>query len=141
MKGVFRWLGIPLLLVSFALAAHSAGVTDLLDICTGANNSYCPYKDDARGNVKAAGATYSGTVTQNGAVTQSTTTFTGGLAPMKVTAAQVAALTANTTGQVVFCTNCTAFNNGLGEVCFSTGTTAVNQFVAISSAAAVTACK
>lgn len=50
-------------------------------------------------------------------------------------------LQSTTTGQLIFCTNCTNFMGGLGQVCFSTGTTTVGQFVAISSAAAVTSCK
>lgn len=71
-----------------------------------------------------------------GVVTASTTTFTGGVALWSQTAAQIAALTSTTTGQMVYCSNCGSAG-GNGTMCISTGTTAVYQFVLSTG----TACK
>lgn len=67
-----------------------------------------------------------------GSITASTSTFTGGINLWNRTAAQIQALIASTTGQQVFCSDCTA-NGGKGTICVSTGgftgATLANQFV------------
>jgi hypothetical protein len=62
-----------------------------------------------------------------GVVTASTSTFTGGVGLWQRSAAQIAALTASTTGQIVYCTNCVT-----GRICVSTGT-AAKSWVLVSS--------
>jgi len=61
MKGLLRWLGAFVLLVGISMNVRSAGVTDLLDLCTGANQSNCPFKVDSSGNVTTPKVTVSGT--------------------------------------------------------------------------------
>jgi hypothetical protein len=51
----------------------------------------------------------------------------GNVALPSYTAAQISTLTGNTTGQIVYCSNCTT-NGGKGTVCISTGAFA-NSFV------------
>lgn len=70
MKGVFRWLGVPLLLALICVSVRAAGVTDLLDLCTGKNQSNCPFKVDSSGNLTSLGT---GTQQLPGTVFQGTT--------------------------------------------------------------------
>lgn len=98
------------------------------------------------------GITNTGTLTQTGALTQSggavtlsTATLTGGLVLLSQTTTQIASLTASTTGQVIFCSNCVKGNAsagvGLGVICVSTGSTTSGQFILVSSATAITTCQ
>ena len=52
----------------------------------------------------------------------------GAAALQSKTVAQIQALTSNTTGQILYCSDCAA-NGAAGTICVSTGATAVNQFV------------
>lgn len=92
MKGLFRWLGVFALLVSFGMTGYSAGVTDLLDLCTGKNNSNCPFRVDANGNV-----TTLGTVTVSGS---GSSTFTGPVSQPQVTTTGVTIYTPQSTTAV-----------------------------------------
>ena len=62
------------------------------------------------------------------------------LSPFSRTAAQILALTPTTTGQMVFCSNCSGWNGSKGGVCTSSGV-AVGSWIAISSATAVLTCQ
>lgn len=61
-------------------------------------------------------------------LTASTATFNGGVGLWNVPIAQLNTLIPSTTGQMVFCTDCTA-NGGKGTTCVSTGATTTFQFV------------
>lgn len=61
----------------------------------------------------------------------------GSAALQSLTAAQIRVLTGNTTGQILYCSDCLT-NAATGAVCVSTGSTAANQFIFISSG---TVCK
>lgn len=63
-----------------------------------------------------------------GVVTASTSTFTGGVGLWALPVAQITALTATATGQIVFCTDCGS-SGGKGTICVSTGSTNIAQFV------------
>lgn len=72
-----------------------------------------------------------GTVISNGYDWSLTTNDSGtvpGLALPVFSTTTLSSLISDTTGQVVFCSNCTA-NGGQGTICVSTGTTAAYQFV------------
>lgn len=56
-----------------------------------------------------------------------------------VTAAQELLLTAATTGQMIFCTNCANAGATKGAICVSTGSTNVDQFVTVSTGATASA--
>lgn len=71
---------------------------------------YCVTQYNAVGNIQA-----------------STSTFVGGLGLWNQTKAQIAALTATTTGQQLFCTDCAA-NGNAGTVCTSTGSVNIGSF-------------
>lgn len=62
------------------------------------------------------------------------TVFTGGATPWMRTLAQINALTANTTGQIVGCSDCVMV--GPGGVCKSSGTTAAGQWTVMQATAA-----
>lgn len=82
MKSLWRWLGAFALSVGLTTLSYGAGNTDLQDLCTGANQSNCPYKVDASGNVTAAGRVTSAGVTSTGTNTFSgTTNLTGPITP------------------------------------------------------------
>lgn len=57
-----------------------------------------------------------------------------------LTSAQIQALTPATTGQMVMCTNCTGYGNGILSVCISSGV-AANQWIEISTQTTVSGCK
>lgn len=83
------------------------------------------------GNVTSTGnATATGTLTRTGATTLSTTTFTGGFAPWSRTIAQLNALTASTTGQVVFCADCVR-----SALCVSSGSVTAGAWTVMDSTA------
>lgn len=63
----------------------------------------------------------------------------GDALPQK-TKAQTVADAPDVKGQMVFCTDCVAFNDGKGMPCVSTGT-AAGAYIAISTGAALTQCK
>jgi len=58
----------------------------------------------------------------------STTTFVGAINLWNMTISAINSLIASTTGQMVFCSNCTAAG-GKGTICVSTGSTTTSQFV------------
>jgi hypothetical protein len=68
-----------------------------------------------------------------GAVQMSSATASGGFALWNLPLAAINALTPTATGQMVFCTNCTAGGNTGGTVCISTAgfptNTLVGQFI------------
>jgi len=63
-------------------------------------------------------------------------TIPGLVLPSYTVAYATTSLISDTTGQVIFCSNCSA-NGGKGTICVSTGTTATYQFVLSTG----TACK
>lgn len=149
-------LSVGLLVSSFEIVYAACAGSDIECFTVGGTQKF---RIDTSGNVEAAGTlavtgtqtftgatTFSGavtagsTLTANGAVTLSTTTLRGGLAPYSVTVAQVNASTPTAVGQLVFCSDCTNFNAVKGTVCMSTGTT-TGAYIAISSATAVTNCR
>lgn len=71
-----------------------------------------------------------------GSVQLSSATASGGFGLWSRTVVQLQALTPSTTGQVVYCSNCTTAG-GAGTICVSTGSTNVYQWVLSTG----TACK
>lgn len=122
--------------------ATSAGATPVSNgydwsLSNGSNAPSSSFK----GITNTGTLTQTGAVTQSGgAVTQSTTTMTGGFAPMQVTAATELTLTPTTTGQWIYCTNCANAGSQKGIPCISTGVV-VGSFVTVSTNTAVTACQ
>ena len=112
---------LALLFVSAGEAmAFTFSFTDFLHQCTDPSAGGCNFIVDTSGNIVTSGT-----------VTGAFPSYTG---------AQIQALQAVTTGQMVLISNPTKFNSGSMGVCVSTGNTAVNQFIAVSSLTAVTAC-
>lgn len=83
------------------------------------------------------GATITGAVTQSGGVlTTSTQTANGSINLWSRTLAQLQTLTPSTTGQIVYCSNCTSCS-----VAVSSGSTAPYQWVTVSSNTLKTPCQ
>lgn len=68
--------------------------------------------------------TATGTLTRTNTTTLSTTTFTGGYTPWQRTLAQLNALTASTTGQIIACSDCTT-----AAICISSGSVSAGSWV------------
>jgi hypothetical protein len=67
MKNISRLTGIVLMfLLGFVMVAKSAGVTDLVDYCTGPNQKTCPFKVDVNGNITSTGSPGTSTVSSFG---------------------------------------------------------------------------
>lgn len=79
---------------------------------------------------------FTGSVTANGTVSLSTTTFTGGVLLMSRTIAQLNTLTSGTTGQLILCSDCvrsaicvsSGTSNGAWVIAVATGTTTGTTF-------------
>lgn len=79
-----------------------------------------------------------GTYRYSNAVIQTTNSLVALQFPTlpSITKAQELLLTAATTGQFVFCSDCANAGSSKGTVCLSTGSTTQGQFVTVSSATA-----
>lgn len=92
MKSISRWLLASVLIASLGMSVKAAGVTDLMDLCTGANNSNCPFKVDSTGLIVSSAT---GTNTIAGSLsTTGTTTIIG---KTVYTPTSVTSISSNTT--------------------------------------------
>lgn len=82
MKRFFKWIGSVSLLALIAVPSFSAVTpvnTDVVDYCTGPNNSNCVFRIDKSGNVTTAGTlAVTGASTFTGATTTAGTEFVTG---------------------------------------------------------------
>ena len=124
---------IPALFLSKAVKADGT-YTPALVVNTTSNQGYL-YPVTSTTTLPAAGGflvnNNGGLFNWSNAFIQSTSAATASQLPAlpMLTIAQINALTPATTGQMVMCSNCTGTN-----VCVSSGSTQVQQFVAISTA-------
>lgn len=101
---------------------------------TGQNYSYPAAQAPAPGGLLVQNGANGTLFNWSNSVVTTTTSLTVNQLPAlpSLTLAQLNALTPATTGQIVFCSNCAS-----ESICISSGSTAVGQFVAISSATGV----
>lgn len=97
---------------------------------TGQNYSYPSAQAPAPGGILVQNGPSGTLFNWSNTVNTTTTSLTSNQFPALpiLTLAQLQALIPSTTGQIAFCSNCVS-----ESVCVSSGSTAVNQFVAISS--------
>jgi hypothetical protein len=134
MKNISRLTGIVLMfLLGFVMIAKSAGVTDLVDYCTGPNQKTCPFKVDANGNITSTGSPGTSTVSSFGGnvsivgnvTTNGTTVFT----PSSVTT-----VSTSTTLSPTVSTYVQLLSTGTGPVNLQAGSN--GSFCAISTTTA-----
>lgn len=135
---------IPMLFLTKNVCADG-NYTSVLVTSTNTNQGYL-YPAVGLSNVPPVG----GLLVQNGALfnwsntsvtsTNSATSQQFPAFPL-LTSAQLNALTPATTGQLIVCTNCATFNAGSIGICASSGSVLTGQWIQVSSATAVSACK